>query len=183
MDDHFRNLKIIFDTTFCGDWAGNTWNQTSCGSLAPTCEEYVSKNPEAFAEAYWAVNTLQVFQDDGSSNSTDAPPVPAPASSPSSVPSSPVAPPTSNNNYFDNNGDDDAAETQPGGPGIAKANFRTNGRFVKNAAFAPPAIGDGLVARDDDGDGDARLRAKWVQRPGGWGSREVGGGSVLARRG
>lgn len=68
MDDHFRNLKIIFDTTFCGDWAGNTWNQTSCANLAPTCEEYVTKNPSAFTEAYWAVNTLQVFQDDGVGN-------------------------------------------------------------------------------------------------------------------
>lgn len=65
MDDHFKNLKIVFDTTFCGDWAGNTWNTSECASLAPTCEEYVSNNPAAFTEAYWAVNTLQVFQDDG----------------------------------------------------------------------------------------------------------------------
>ena len=65
MDDHFKNLKIVFDTTFCGDWAGNTWNESSCASLAPTCEEYVAKNPQAFKDSYWAVNTLQVFQDDG----------------------------------------------------------------------------------------------------------------------
>ncbi|KAK5101003.1 hypothetical protein LTS08_004609 [Lithohypha guttulata] len=65
MDQYFKNLSIVFDTTFCGDWAGNTWKQSSCASLAPTCEEYVSKNPAAFIEAYWAVNTLQVFQDDG----------------------------------------------------------------------------------------------------------------------
>lgn len=75
MDDHFKNLSLVFDTTFCGDWAGNTWNSSTCASLAPTCEEYVSNFPAAFAEAYWAVNTLQVFQDDGSdgaSNSTGA---------------------------------------------------------------------------------------------------------------
>lgn len=66
MDDHFKNLSLVFDTTFCGDWAGNTWNSSSCASLAPTCEEYVSNFPAAFKEAYWAVNTLQVFQDDGS---------------------------------------------------------------------------------------------------------------------
>jgi len=66
VDDHFKDLKIVFDTTFCGDWAGNTWNETAeCAALAPTCEEYVANNPRAFGEAYWAVNTLQVFQDDG----------------------------------------------------------------------------------------------------------------------
>lgn len=66
MDDHFKNLSLVLDTTFCGDWAGNTWNTSSCASLAPTCEDYVSNFPAAFREAYWAVNTLQVFQDDGS---------------------------------------------------------------------------------------------------------------------
>lgn len=72
MDDHFKNLKIIFDTTFCGDWAGNLWNQSQCGNLAPSCEAFVSNNPTAFTEAYWAINTLQVFQDDGTSASSSA---------------------------------------------------------------------------------------------------------------
>ncbi|KIW57710.1 hypothetical protein PV05_02272 [Exophiala xenobiotica] len=65
IDDHFKNLQIIFDTTFCGQWAGQVWNTTSCASLAPTCEEYVANNPKDFAGAYWAINSLQVFQDDG----------------------------------------------------------------------------------------------------------------------
>lgn len=66
MDDHFKNLSIVFDTTFCGDWAGAVWSTpgSACAALAPTCEQYVSDNPNAFAEAYWAINTLQVFQDD-----------------------------------------------------------------------------------------------------------------------
>jgi len=65
VDEHFQNLRIVFDTTFCGDWAGNAWNDpgSTCASLAPTCEDYVSNNPEAFKEAYWAINSLQVFQD------------------------------------------------------------------------------------------------------------------------
>ncbi|KAL6251593.1 hypothetical protein RBB50_001803 [Rhinocladiella similis] len=65
IDDHFKDLQIVFDTTFCGQWAGQVWNTTSCASLAPTCEEYVSNNPKDFVDAYWAINTLQVFQDDG----------------------------------------------------------------------------------------------------------------------
>ena len=62
MDAHFQNLQIIFDTTFCGQWAGTDWPTSSCASLAPTCEAYVTNNPSAFADAYWAINTLQVFQ-------------------------------------------------------------------------------------------------------------------------
>jgi hypothetical protein len=62
MDAHFQNLQIIFDTTFCGQWAGVDWTTSSCASLATTCEAYVTNNPSAFADAYWAINTLQVFQ-------------------------------------------------------------------------------------------------------------------------
>lgn len=62
MDAHFQNLQIIFDTTFCGQWAGVDWTTSSCASLATTCEAYVTNNPGAFADAYWAINTLQVFQ-------------------------------------------------------------------------------------------------------------------------
>lgn len=28
MDEKFRDHKIVFDITFCGDWAGNTWAQS-----------------------------------------------------------------------------------------------------------------------------------------------------------
>jgi hypothetical protein len=62
MDTHFQDLQIIFDTTFCGQWAGVDWTTSSCASLAPTCESYVTNNPSAFADAYWAINALQVFQ-------------------------------------------------------------------------------------------------------------------------
>jgi hypothetical protein len=71
LDDNFKNLQLVFDTTFCGQWAGQTWHTTgSCKSLAPTCEEYVTNNPKAFAEAFWAINTLQVFQDDAEANNS-----------------------------------------------------------------------------------------------------------------
>ncbi len=69
MDAHFQNLQIIFDTTFCGQWAGADWNTSSCASMADTCEDYVTNNPTAFVDAYWAINTLQVFQNNGT-NST-----------------------------------------------------------------------------------------------------------------
>lgn len=59
---HFRDMSIIFDTTFCGDWAGNTWGQSSCASKAPTCAEFVAGNPGAFADACWAVNSVEIFE-------------------------------------------------------------------------------------------------------------------------
>ena len=63
VDDHFKDLKIVFDTTFCGDWAGAVWADSSCAALAPTCEEFVSQNPRAFRDVYWAINSLNVFAD------------------------------------------------------------------------------------------------------------------------
>ena len=56
---HFSQHNIIFDTTFCGDWAGNTF-----GSLCSTdvsCEDYVRYNPEAFKESYWLINYVDVY--------------------------------------------------------------------------------------------------------------------------
>ena len=71
--DKFFNTphSLIFDTTFCGDWAGETWSNSTCTALAPTCEAYVTNNPAAFKDAYWAINSVKVFQADRStSNST-----------------------------------------------------------------------------------------------------------------
>ena len=61
---HFANHNIVFDTTFCGDWAGEVWAaDKTCAALAPTCEGYVGENPGAFAEAYWLVKSVRVFEE------------------------------------------------------------------------------------------------------------------------
>ncbi|PTU19718.1 hypothetical protein P175DRAFT_0534175 [Aspergillus ochraceoroseus IBT 24754] len=65
-DTHFNNMQIVFDTTFCGDWAGHpdVWASSgTCQTLAPTCEEYVANNPTDFQEAYWEINALKIYQD------------------------------------------------------------------------------------------------------------------------
>jgi hypothetical protein len=69
---NFTNQQIVFDTTFCGDWAGNVWSSGSCASKADTCNDYVENNPGAFSDAHWSVNTLQVYSAGGSSYSTAA---------------------------------------------------------------------------------------------------------------
>lgn len=62
IDQHFENLNIVFDTTFCGDWAGGVWSSTpSCAAKAATCNDFVANNPQAFREAYWAINYVRVF--------------------------------------------------------------------------------------------------------------------------
>lgn len=63
----FSEMKIIWDLTFCGDWAGKPqrWAASPCSQLADTCEAFVANNPEAFAEAYWQINSLKVYQQNG----------------------------------------------------------------------------------------------------------------------
>lgn len=63
-DRRFEDLQIVFDTTFCGDWAGNKeiWGNSTCSAITATCQEFVEKFPGAFAESYWAVNYVKVYQ-------------------------------------------------------------------------------------------------------------------------
>ncbi|KAI0256410.1 concanavalin A-like lectin/glucanase domain-containing protein [Lactifluus subvellereus] len=56
---HFDAQEIVFDLTFCGDWAGGVWPTSGCGPQ--TCEDYVNNNPAGFCEAYWAINSLRVY--------------------------------------------------------------------------------------------------------------------------
>lgn len=66
IDSHFMNNNIVFDTTFCGDWAGQVFSSDStCSALASNCTDYVQNNPSAFADAYWAINSLKVYEQGG----------------------------------------------------------------------------------------------------------------------
>ncbi|KAH9826274.1 glycoside hydrolase family 16 protein, partial [Teratosphaeria destructans] len=58
---NFTDMQIVFDTTFCGDWAGAVWSSGSCASQASTCNSFVENNPSAFTGAYWSINALQVY--------------------------------------------------------------------------------------------------------------------------
>ena len=65
VDAYFMNHNIVFDTTFCGDWAGQSsiWGDSCAKSTgAATCEAYVAANPSAFTNAYWLINSVKVFQ-------------------------------------------------------------------------------------------------------------------------
>ncbi|GES60321.1 endo-1,3(4)-beta-glucanase [Aspergillus terreus] len=79
IDAHFKAMQIVFDTTFCGDWAGAVWGSTSCASKASSCDNYVANNPSAFRDAYWSINSLKVYQQGSSTKSglQDAPSKPS----------------------------------------------------------------------------------------------------------
>ncbi|EPQ56970.1 hypothetical protein GLOTRDRAFT_73437 [Gloeophyllum trabeum ATCC 11539] len=57
-ETHFDAHRMVFDLTFCGDWAGSAWPAT-CGPL--NCVDYVNNNPKGFSDAYWEVNAVRVY--------------------------------------------------------------------------------------------------------------------------
>lgn len=89
----FTNQQIVFDTTFCGDWAGadEVWGASCAQTTGTTCQGYVGNNPQAFQEAYWKINGLRVYQQNGGSASPSS-------AAPSNAPSS-YAPPISQSTF------------------------------------------------------------------------------------
>jgi hypothetical protein len=61
--DFFTAQTAIFDTTFCGDWAGATWGSSGCAEKTGygDCSSFVSARGDAFHEAYWKVNYVKYF--------------------------------------------------------------------------------------------------------------------------
>ncbi|KAI0961041.1 hypothetical protein AcV7_000253 [Taiwanofungus camphoratus] len=67
----FYNQSVIFDTTLCGAWAGDAWDAAgapgqaqSCAQRtgAATCQQFVQNNGSAFADAYWEVKSVKIYQ-------------------------------------------------------------------------------------------------------------------------
>jgi len=55
---NFVNHSIIFDITFCGDWAGNSYATSGCPG---TCSDRLM-DPSNFVNASWTINTLKVYK-------------------------------------------------------------------------------------------------------------------------
>lgn len=52
IDGHFADHRLVFNTAFCGDWAGGEWlSDVTCSSRGATCADYVKNNPQDFSEA------------------------------------------------------------------------------------------------------------------------------------
>ncbi|KAL6250666.1 hypothetical protein RBB50_002969 [Rhinocladiella similis] len=145
IDNFFSNHQIVFDTTFCGDWAGSVWSTDPvCSSKASTCEDFVQNNPSAFLDAYWSVNSLKVFQNpDGSSSNGTAPGLPPqPPLPPASIPAS--------NPPWNSAVSDGGPAAPTAGPGASASDVPTagfsrggNGRFTKTWGSDTGAGGGG----------------------------------------
>jgi len=58
---HFQNLSLIFDLTFCGQWAGSVFESDCPGK--GTCIDFVQNNPSQFKDSYWSINYVHIFTD------------------------------------------------------------------------------------------------------------------------
>lgn len=54
----FANHSIVFDITFCGDWAGNSYATSGCPG---TCENRLM-DPTNFDNATWIIKSLKVYK-------------------------------------------------------------------------------------------------------------------------
>eukprot|EP01084_Bolivina_argentea_P032750 60641_1 len=58
-----KDMYIIFDLTFCGDWAGGVWGSYCSNQVKDSsCQHYVQNNPSSFVNAYWIIDYVRVFQ-------------------------------------------------------------------------------------------------------------------------
>ncbi|KAI6835041.1 glycoside hydrolase family 16 protein [Hortaea werneckii] len=69
IDSNFNNMSIIINTDFCGAWAGWVYQsqfpecpQNMSANSLDSCVDFVGNNPSYFEEAYWEINSLQVYQ-------------------------------------------------------------------------------------------------------------------------
>jgi hypothetical protein len=69
-DAHLKDLQLVINTDFCGDWAGDTWESDGCAAKTgvSTCAEYVQNNPEAFATAYWLFDSISIYSNETLTN-------------------------------------------------------------------------------------------------------------------
>jgi hypothetical protein len=60
--EHFSRMQLMFDLSFCGDWAGGTFPR-DCPRFAEkmTCEDLVAFHPEELQDAYWSIRALDVY--------------------------------------------------------------------------------------------------------------------------
>jgi hypothetical protein len=62
----FKAQSFVFDVTFCGDWAGGVYGQSGCpmsgSDSSQSCINYVAKNPTAFEQTYWEINSVKIYQ-------------------------------------------------------------------------------------------------------------------------
>ncbi|KAF9043030.1 glycoside hydrolase family 16 protein [Panaeolus papilionaceus] len=54
---YFQSHRIVFDITFCGQWAGASYASSGCPG---TCDQRLT-DPTNFVTALWSINSLKVY--------------------------------------------------------------------------------------------------------------------------
>jgi hypothetical protein len=189
MGTAFTNQQIVFDTTFCGDWAGQVWSGSTCAQStgSSTCEDFVANNPQAFDDAYWTVNGLKVYQNGGgSSPGPSSAPAPAPSSAapvPSTSawggpqgPSQSAAPQPSTSAWGGPQGPSQSAAPQPSAP-QASTSFWAGPQGPSQSTFATaPSGGAPSAAPAPSGAPTTQSVANWSGQPG-WPASKTGSGA------
>lgn len=62
-DATFNNHVIVFNIALCGDLAANTFVGNGCPG---SCTDFVANTPGAFADAWWGIRNLRVYNANGS---------------------------------------------------------------------------------------------------------------------
>jgi len=78
---HFKNMRMVFDTTFCGDYATPTFASSCPEAGGMSCKDFVQSKPGEFKEGYWSITRLDVYQRGGSEPLESQPMGPAAPSS------------------------------------------------------------------------------------------------------
>jgi len=70
-NDHFQNMRLVFNLAFCGTVAGNRFFQ-DCPALSQTynvssdsvltCNAYIASEPDSLKEAYWKIRGVYVYE-------------------------------------------------------------------------------------------------------------------------
>lgn len=70
-NDHFQNMRLVFNLAFCGTVAGNRFFK-DCPDLSAkfnvsndsvrTCNAYIASEPDALSEAYWKIRGVYVYE-------------------------------------------------------------------------------------------------------------------------
>lgn len=73
-DEALREMQLIINITFCGDWAGEVWASSGAEKATgvATCDAYVAGKPEMFADTYWEMGSVKVFGTEGSTTGRKA---------------------------------------------------------------------------------------------------------------
>ncbi|KAH9927491.1 2 beta-glucan [Epithele typhae] len=59
---HFAAHNIVINLTFCGDWAGIPQFFNTLGGCPGVCSDFVNANPAAFADAFWDIAGIHVYE-------------------------------------------------------------------------------------------------------------------------